>query len=203
MLDDAHQGDCRGYDGSVLARVSRAAAVRAFTLIELMIVVAVVGILAVLAAYGVRKYMANAKSAEASNSVGRMAQDAAFAFDSGRSHAPSSARPAFCGTASASVPANVSAVAGRKYQSTPSEWNVDAVANQGFACLMFQMDTPQYYRYTYVATVTGNVGDSFTATANGDLDGDGNLSTFQLSGVIAPGMAANVAPNLIVVDGEE
>ena len=36
-----------------------------FTLVELMIVVAIVGVLAVLAVYGVRKYIANAKTAEA------------------------------------------------------------------------------------------------------------------------------------------
>ena len=50
---------------------------RGFTLIELMIVVAIVGVLAVLAIYGVRKYIANSKTTEARNSLGQIAKDQA------------------------------------------------------------------------------------------------------------------------------
>jgi type IV pilus assembly protein PilA len=175
-----------------------------------MIVVAIVGILAVLAIYGVRKYLANAKSAEARNALGRLANAAATEYE--QESMAGSVLPigsstaltrALCKSASTSVPSTPTAIRGQKYQSAASEWNVDYTGNSGFACLEFTIDQPQYYMYSYHAGGTGSVGDTFTATANGDLNGDGIESTFQVTGSVDSAYVLNTAPNLITIQPEE
>jgi prepilin-type N-terminal cleavage/methylation domain-containing protein len=184
---------------------------RAFTLIELMIVVAIIGILSVLAVYGVRKYIAHTKTAEARNALGRMSQAAVAFYE--QEHMSGTVLPqggaatlsrVLCASASKSVPASIGSVQGMKYQSTVSDWNTDSAGNSGFACLHFTIDQPQYYMYSYGLTGSGgSPGDSFTGTANGDLNGDGIQSTFTLSGAITPSFTVSIAPNIVETNPEE
>ncbi|MBX3199925.1 MAG: fimbiral protein pilA [Labilithrix sp.] len=158
--------------------------------VVLLVLVGIIGVLAVLGIYGTRKYIANAKTAEARNAVAMMARDAAAAYES--SDEPGASRE-LCPSARAPVPASVLDVSARKYMSSPSDWSGDP----GFSCLGFEMSTPQYYQYDYKNAV-----DGFTAIARGDLDGDGVLSSFVLAGHVQGGLVV-VAPTIVETNPEE
>jgi type IV pilus assembly protein PilA len=190
----------------------------AFTLIELMIVVAIIGILAVLAVYGVSKYIANAKTAEARNSLGQITKDIAAAYErESMNGAPmaeggtTGVTRALCMTAAQSIPAAAASIKGQKYQSKKTDWAPagDVAANRGFPCIRFVMDAPQYFMYMYTSdSDTGanpiSPGTNFTATAQGDLNGDGVVSTFTTKGNIdATTKRLLVSPNITEDKPEE
>lgn len=178
-----------------------AAAGTSIVLVVILVVVGVLvvggGIVAVLAIYGTRKYIANAKTAEARNSLGQIAKDAVVAYE-GETLGETPQAHALCRSASQPVPMNASSVSGRKYQSMRTEWVIDQNRpHTGFACLRFEMTAPQYYQYDYHATTA-----DFTGRARGDLDGDGTFSTFEVRGQVQ-GDRLLIAPSILETSPEE
>lgn len=178
---------------------------RGFTLVELMIVVAIIGVLAALAIYGVRKYVTNSKTAEARQMLGRISKDAVAAYarekmDGAILSAGSSTGVSqnLC-TVSTLVPASIDAVQGKKYQSAPSDWsNAAWTIQQGWKCLRFGIEGPQYYQYQYL----NDTADTFEAVANGDLDGNTTQSKFQMKGKVESGQVL-VSPTVIETNPDE
>ena len=168
-----------------------------FTLIELMIVVAIIGVLAVLAIYGVSKYLKNAKTAEATNTLGAINQQAVAAYNR-ESTTPSIALGNSTGTthslcvAAAAVPGTPPANV--KFTADPK---ADYTTDPGWTCLGFSMNQPQYFNYQYSpAAAPGNVPDvknlaipatGWGAGAAADFNADKNYVEFLTGGDIQNG----------------
>jgi len=164
-----------------------------FTLIELMIVVAIIGILAAVAIPAFMKYIKKSKTTEATTHVqkiylgartywmDRNTQEGAIVADSPQFPQPAIAR------AAPSAPGGccISDGPGNAEKCAPdaSVWNVEP-----WKALKFSMDDPHYYGYAYEASAPapGDTagGNNFTALALGDLDCDGTKSTFSMYGVV-------------------
>jgi len=150
---------------------------KGFTLIELMIVVAIIGILSAVAIPAFMKYIAKSKTTEAKQFVKKIYDGARAyymeekaqlgAFNVVPRQFPASVGPAPatpCGT--------------DKCNPDPTLWT-----DPSWKALNFSVDDPHYYAYQFVAS--GTQGASvFTARANGDLDGDSLFSTFEMYGTI-------------------
>ncbi len=201
---------------------------RGFTLVELMIVVAIIGVLAALAIYGVRRYLALRTRAEARQNVGAIARSAVAAYT--RVSAPAllmasgtsanGEQHKLC-TTSHAVPATFALIQGRKYQpSTKTAWSDFnwGSSTAGWRCLRFSISQPISYKYNYVKDFASPVygtnvcgqSNTFYATALGDADGDcasfnwSCASTFSRCGKVDPASKQlKLSTQLFVRNGNE
>jgi type IV pilus assembly protein PilA len=148
---------------------------KGFTLIELMIVVAILGILAAVAIPAFVKYMRRSKTSEAEDKL-------AYMFRSGTTYYTSE-RPAQGVAAAISVqciPVDSMVFPGGAGQSRRS---ADFAANATFAAIDFAIGDPFYYDYQFDPGGSAGCGminvNAFTARAIGDLDEDMNTSLFE------------------------
>jgi type IV pilus assembly protein PilA len=140
-----------------------------FTLIELMIVVAIIGILAAIAIPNYVKFQLRSKASEGRvNLAGIRAAEASYFADVGY-YAAWSSTPSGSGTPPGT----------EKWEWPGCSFGSSAPAPTGFCAIGWQPEGDVYFNYTVETNgVLAEAGAQFFAAAESDIDGDGNINTW-------------------------
>ncbi len=165
---------------------------------------ALAAILTAVGMYGLARYVRHNKTAEARESVKRLASGAADYYNRSDATQPMGAAPQaihamrhFPPSSKAPVPEDALSVRGKKYQSNAMDW-----ATSPWRDLNFNLVQPQFYQYAFEASGAGPAARA-TVTAEGDLDGDGTRSKYSLNITPDETLTATVAKDMERTDPEE
>ena len=170
----------------MIRRLRDRAGSRGFTLIEMMIVVAILGVLASIAIPAFIKYVRRAKTTEALMNLRKLFDGSVQYYERDHSdRAGQSITPQFPGQGIAFGPAPngnnpCCGQQGDKCAPDPDAWDGSV-----WHALNFAVDDPHYYWYWYKTTGVGTKA-RFTAMAMGNLNCNQAYATFERVGGIGP-----------------
>jgi hypothetical protein len=158
---------------------------RSWTLSEIAALVAVGGGLLAVAVPSFARNLSFSKMSEPIDGLDRLCKSA-VSYAHGRPHELSF--PPAAPLTPAEVPRGTAAA------DPPGAWE-----HLSWRALDFRFDAPHAFAFKFESGLDPATGAMrFVATAHGDLDGDGVLSTFEARGERAPGEGARVAPGIFI-----
>ena len=171
---------------------------KGFSLVELMIVVAIIGILAAVAVPAFMRYMRKARTSEAPENIKKMFDGAKVYFEKGKqSDRGGTDVPHRFPSSTELTPTDTCCSGTNSVKCANTSWD-----HATWKALGFEIGDRHYFQYKFLANTSEGVDAKFTAGAYADLDCDMVLSTFERTGAINSSNFTVVGSAELFIDNE-